>query len=147
MTTPKDDRKRLHLLMAALADSVADASDDEILDDARSASADLAAVAARVQGVLGDAVLKTKKVRLQKAREGHAAAVAAYRARSTTLPEDPSARRALLGAVIARQPEMRQAVMTLQHRDFGAFTDDDVESALRQLDALGLLTDGEPDAT
>ena len=36
---------------------------------------------------------------------------------------------------------MRGAVMTLQHREFNAMTDDDVESALKQLDALGLLPD------
>ena len=37
--------------------------------------------------------------------------------------------------------DMRGAVMTAQHREFSTMTDGDVESALKQLDALGLLTD------
>jgi hypothetical protein len=36
---------------------------------------------------------------------------------------------------------MRDAVVTLQHRNFDSFSEGDVESALRQLNALGLLDD------
>ena len=55
-----------------------------------------------------------------------------------------SLRRLLLAASLQRRPEMREAVITLQHREFDSFSDADVESALKQLDALGLL-DEEPE--
>jgi hypothetical protein len=42
---------------------------------------------------------------------------------------------------LERRPQMKEAVVTLQHRDFASFSDADVESVLKQLDALGLLED------
>ena len=38
------------------------------------------------------------------------------------------------------------APVTLQHREFESYSDSDVESVLRDLDALGLLDDDEPEA-
>ena len=141
MTRSKDDAQRLAAVMNALAERAASASDQEIVDDAIAAGVDIKAEASRVRALLGDAVLRAKKQRLQQAAEQHKRSVAALEHRAAQLPATPAKKRALLGRVIARRPETRQQVMTLQHREFDKFTEADVDSALRQLAALGLLDD------
>ncbi len=141
MTAPRDDASRLAAIFDALAERAAGASDQEILEDAAAAKVDLAADGSRVRAVLAEGVLRTKKSRLLAAGEQHKRSVAALGQRATRLPESPAKRRDLLDRIIRRKPEMRQQVLTLQNREFEKFTANDVDSALRQLDALGLLDD------
>lgn len=142
MTKPKDDAERLAYLMDSLAERAAEASEQEILDDAAAAGVDVKVEADRVRGVLADAILQAKKQRRVDAAAAHKQSVAAIAERSARLPRSPAARKRLLDRVVQHQPAMRQTVMTLQHREFESFSDGDVESALRQLHALGFL-DGE----
>jgi len=139
MTKPKDDAERLANLMHALAERAAEATDQEIVDDANAAGVDVKVEADRVRGVLADAILQAKKQRRVDAAAAHKQAVAEIAARTARLPASPAARKRLLDRVVQRQPAMRQTVMTLQHREFESFSENDVESALRQLHALGLL--------
>ena len=141
MTKPKDATERLIALMGALAEHVASASDQELLDQAAAEGIDVKANTAHVRDVLLSAVLRTKKERLRKAREAHERAVTNLGVRVARLPGEPEARRCLLMRCLQRRTQMHEAVMTLQHRDFESFSDADVESALRQLEALGLLDD------
>ena len=138
--TPKDPDK-IVAVMDALAERAETASAEEILDDAAAGGVDIKAEATRVRGVLADAVRRAKKQRLQEAATTHSKSVAALGVRATRLPADPASRRALLDRTVRRNPQTKQMVMTLtvQHRDFESLTDADVDSALRQLDALGLL--------
>src|SRR5206468_59918 len=53
------------------------------------------------------------------------------------LPGSPEARRALLARLFETYPQMENAFLTVQHRDFKALSDGDVESFLRQLQELG----------
>ena len=82
-----------------------------------------------------------RRQRLRAAADKHAQTLATLNKRAARLPGTPALRKALLERVMQRTPEMRPSIMTLQHRDFESFSDADVESALRQLDALGLLDD------
>lgn len=141
MTRSKDEAKRLAAVMNALAERAAAAPDQEIVEDSTAAGADIKAEASRVRALLGDAVLRAKKQRLQQASEQHKRSVAALGARAARLPAAPAAKRALLRRVISARPETRQQVMTLQHRAFEEFTERDVDSVLRQLAALGFLDD------
>ncbi|HTR52429.1 MAG TPA: hypothetical protein VMJ10_17065 [Kofleriaceae bacterium] len=137
----RSDPERLAAVMNALAERAAGATDQEIRDDAEAAGVDLRAQGARVRAALADAVLRAKKQRLLDAAEQHKRAVAALGQRTARLPVAPATRRALVARVIARRPETRQQVLTLQHREFEEFTDRDVDSVLPQLAALGLLDD------
>lgn len=141
MTTPKSDAERLAAVMNALAERAASAKDEEIVADAEAAGVDMKAEGNRVRAALADAVLRAKKQRLHDASDQHKRSVATLEQRAARLPSTPTARRALLGRVIGRRPETRQQVLTLQHREFEEFTESDVDSALRQLDALGFLDD------
>lgn len=143
MSASSEQDKKLYLVMAALAESVATASDKELLDDAEATPDERRATATRVRGVLDGAILKARKALLERARQDHAFATAVLRERSSRIPQDSATRRLLLNNVIARRPEMQKHLVTFQHREFESFTDGDVESALRHLDALGALDDEE----
>jgi hypothetical protein len=127
--------------MDALADHAEAAPDQELLDEALAQGIDANAEAGRVRDLLLGAVLRAKRERFDAAQRMHQQAVAELGSRIARLPEDPALRRALLLRVVTLKPQMKAAVMTLQHRDFDSFSDGDVESALKQLDALGLLDD------
>ena len=145
MSTPKVPKNRLAVVMDALAEKVESMSDREVLDDAAAEGIDVTAEGARVRGLLLGAVLSAKKERLAEAMAAHKKNVASLTHRAVRIPADPSDRRALLMQSLERRPQMKAAIVTLQHRDFASFSDADVESILKQLDALGLLDDdGEP---
>ena len=61
------------------------------------------------------------------------------RTRSSSLPNTPEDRRKLFTLVMTRKPELGQALVTLQNREFKNFTDADIQSCLEQLGALGVL--------
>lgn len=130
--------------MDALAERQASLSDEEILDDAFAEGLDMKTEADKVRNTLLAGIQRAKKQRLEEAKAAHEKAVAAIKATSVQLPKEPTARRALLSSVVQRRPEMREAMLTLQHRNFDSLSDDDVESALRQLQHLGVLND-DPD--
>ena len=143
MTKPKDAPERLNAIMTALADHAESLIDKDVLAEGAAEGLDPKKEGAAVRTLLLGAVLRGKKDRLRKAEEAHKQAVIALATRTAQLPETPAERRALLGRVVQRRPQMRDA-LTLQHRQFESLSDADVESALKQLDALGLLEDGEP---
>jgi hypothetical protein len=142
---PTDEAARIRALMDALAESAEGASDAEVLDDAAEEGVEIKTQASRTRGVLLAGLERAAKSRLRAAATEHTAAVASMRSRATALPSDPAARRLLLERTLARRPDVREAVITMQHRDFSTFSDADVESALRQLQHLGVM-DGEPES-
>jgi hypothetical protein len=141
MTQAKDAGERFAALMDLLASDAEAAPDEDVLNDAAAAGIDAAVEGERVRTVLLGALSRAKKARLAKAQAAHAEAAKALQMRPVRLPDTPAAQREMLTRFLSRAPHMREAVVTLQHRDFESFSDSDVESALRQLGALGLLDD------
>jgi hypothetical protein len=130
----------MQLLLSALADSVATASDEEILEDIREGGEDPETVGADVHRVLSGAVKAYKQRELRSARSRYEAAKAAIGRQAATFPADAGQRRALLAGALAAQPKFG-AALTLQHRELKALTDEDVLSALEELAALGAFDD------
>lgn len=60
------------------------------------------------------------------------------KSRTISLPKTPTARRSLLAAVFAKQPQLA-AAFTFQNRGFSELTDEDIENHLRKLALLGVL--------
>jgi hypothetical protein len=137
----KGSDAKLAALMSALADHTESLSDAEVIEDAAAAGVDVNAEAERVRKILSDGMVRAKRARLEQARAAHSVATRAIQGRATRLPGTAAARRTMLIEFLRRAPEMRGAIVTLQHREFESFSDSDVESALRQLAALGLLDD------
>lgn len=141
MSDSKEDAPRLQKLLEGLAEHEAGLTDQQILDDAMAAGIDVKAEAERVRGALLGGIRKEKRARLDRAEEEHKRAVARIAGASARLPRTPQERRARLQRAIDRAPQLR---LTLQNRGLESVSDEDVESALRQLAHLGLLDD-EPD--
>ena len=145
---PSERRKydeELQRLMSELAESVANASDTDLLDEAREEGGDPAAQADRVRSVLNDALKAYRQRRLREAHVEYERRVTALRQREYRLPATADARRKLLISVLRRQPEFGAAIITAQYRDFKDLPDSDVDSCLRQLAELGVLADIEPE--
>lgn len=136
---PRDYEAELRTLMDALAESVAAASDEEIVNEAREAGDDPAVAAEEVRAVLRKAAKAYEQRHLLEAQKAYERHIDAIRSRPVSLPTTPENRRKLLTSVMTRKPELSSALLTLQHRDFREWTDADVQSCLEQLGVLGVL--------
>lgn len=137
---PRDYRGELREVMNALAEAVAETSDEEILAEAQEAGLDLEAEAESVRAVLRRSIEKFKKRKLEQARRDYELAVSALFTKTYSLPETPQERRSLLTNILAAQPQM-QGMLTVQFRELDQLSDDDIESSLRKLAELGMLDD------
>lgn len=136
---PRDYEAELLAIMNALAESVAEASDADILAEAREAGEDPTRTAARVRKVLMRAAKDYEQRRLREAQRAYDERVSSIRARPYVVPETPNGRRRLFTLVMSRKPELGSALLTAQHREFKDLTDADIQSCLEQLVALGVL--------
>jgi len=137
---PKLDKheEELMRLMSGLADSVEEAPASEILEDAERAGVSLLDEAEEVRNVLRSAGRSHLQRKLRDSRAAYETALAEIQ-READLPGSAEERRQLLEGVLRDRPQYQEIVMTAQHREFRALSDDDVTSFLRQLKILGLL--------
>lgn len=135
---PQSYEEELDAIMNALAESVVEASDEEILEEVRLQGEDPKEAAGRVRNVLLDTVKIYKQKRLREAQEQYDSHIAAMRNKTYRLPASAMERRTLFGLALSRQPAVRSA-LTAQYREFTSLTDNDVESYLKQFQELGLL--------
>ena len=142
-----DVRKHLEAIVDALDVADREATDDEILEEARAEGVDTALQAARMKSALLDAVQSFKQRRLREAQAAYKRESAALEQRSQAyrIPTSPEAKRELFGAIVARQPQYA-SMYTTQHREFQDLTDADIESYLEELAELGILDDFSNDA-
>lgn len=134
----RDYRGELREVMNALADAVAEASDEEILAEAQETGLDLEAEAESVRVVLRRSVEKFKKRKLEQARRDYELAASALFSKKYSLPKTPRERRSLLTNVLATQPQI-QGMLTVQFRELDQLSDEDIESSLKKLAELGIL--------
>ena len=135
---PQNYEEELRAIMNALAESVAEASDEEILEETRTQGRDTTEAAGRVRNVLLNAAKAYRQRRLREAQQQYESHISAMGAKTYSLPTSAIERRRLLDLALSRQPAVRSA-LTAQYREFTSFTDHDVESCLMQLQELGLL--------
>ncbi len=141
VSEPRDDEERLERIVGGIAESVLEASDEEIEAEARAEGLDPDAVAEDVRGVLLAALERHQgKQRLERSRAEHEARVAAMRQREHQLPASAQERQQLLALAFRARPQAA-GMLTLQFRDLESLPDEDVTSCLRQLAELGVLDD------
>jgi len=134
---PASNEQRLMRLFDALADSVEEMTDEEILAEAPE-EGDPKALAAKVTDVIERSIRTHNEGRRLDARQQYEGAIRAMTQRRYALPDTPEERRTLLFSVVAQNPGIRSAV-TLHHRELKSLSDQDVEGYLRKLSDLGLL--------
>jgi len=139
------NRHDLHLraLVDAMAQSVEDASDAEIFEDAHATGFDLKANAAELKNMLAETAKRFQKRKFFAAQQQYQAEVERIRRSSVHLPESAADRRALVQLVAAQHAQGAMA-LTAHGRDLERLSDNDVTSLLEELAALGLLNDIKP---
>lgn len=131
-----NDADVLGITMDRLAEAVLDAPEAEIVAELGGTEA-FAARAQQVRALLWTTAKTFRQQALLDAIEEYQRQVKAAKEARFTLPSDPAARRDLLVSLFQRSPQIER--FTLQHRDFKTMSDADVDSVLKQLQALGAL--------
>lgn len=122
------------------AESVLDATDQEILEEMRLAGDDPEQAAEQLRALLRDAAERGRKHRLAVWQERWKRSVTRIEALDLRLPATPAERLDLLYAVVEAEPQLRQMI-TVQHHELKDLPDEDVSRYLRQLADLGALDD------
>lgn len=137
---PRNYERELHRLCDAMADAVGRMTDEEIFTEAREEGTDPTAKADQLHQMAGELAREVRLRPLHAARARYEREHAALQGRTWALPASPAERRALLQRAFTRRPEL-QGLLTAAARDLKDVPDDDVESMLRNLAALGGLDD------
>ena len=125
--------------MDAVAESIWEMSDEEVLKEAIENGEDLEKTAERIRLLF----CKTYKEHIQRplyeAQQQYETNIADMARKNEELPNTPAGRRTLLEAFMASHPQMGADLLTAQHRNFSELTDADIKSCLEQLQELGAL--------
>ncbi len=141
--TPRDYEAEFLAIMNALAESVAEASDEDLLTEAREMGEDPRATAARVRDVLKQGAKDYAQRRLREAEKAHRESVESIRGRQHILPRTPESRRGFFERIMTQKPELQSLLVTFQNRELRNFTDADIQRCLEHLGALGVLSEFE----
>ena len=136
MTGKKSDRDALTRLADAFVEDILNASDEDILAEAREDDADPSAAAAQVKGLFERAMAAAGKGKLAAARTE----VARRGSSPTIIRLDPNEARRRLNQLLARDPDTARK-LTLAARKGQGLSDTDVQSMLDDLAELGIPID------
>lgn len=140
MPAERDYVEDLQAILDALAESVVEEREDQLLAEVKESGQDPNALLAHVRDVLRQAVKQTQQRPLRDARKAYEARRSALLQNSYALPESAGERRTLFMNVVARNPSVG-GMLTAHFREFDNLDDDDITSCLRQLADLGLVDD------
>ena len=137
MANKKTDSERLEAMFNALAESICNASDDELLEDLRQEGVDPEAEANRLKEMMLDTLKAFQQHGLVSAQEGYRRRVEQLEKKKYPIPESRQAQRTLFSFVL-QQPQYA-GLVTAQYRDLEDLSDEDVETCLEDLAELGIL--------
>jgi hypothetical protein len=132
-----DYEQRLEAVMNAVAESIAEANDEDILAEAVEEGQDADAAAAEIRQRLLRATKTHLQEKLWESRKQYKRDIEALNAKEYFFPKTAIERRRLLATVLQLRPDL----VTAQWREFDSLTDEDIESSLRQMQELGILDD------
>lgn len=134
MANSKSHEEQLRLVMDALAESVLEMTDSDAEAEFR------ADPAPRTKGIFQAAAKRHAQTKLRAAQAQYEQASKSVKERDFAIPATAAERRSLLDAFLASYQASGMTGLTAQFRDLKSVSDADVESTLRQLDALGALS-------
>jgi hypothetical protein len=137
MSNRRTDSEKLAALHDALSDSLAQATDAEVMEEVALLGFDPTSEASRVKTLMLGAVKAYQQRALRDARVAFDA-VSRQAVQSSRIPNTPTERRNLFSFVLGKQPQYAE-LFTAQHREFTDLTDGDIESYLEDLAELGVL--------
>lgn len=140
---PNKDRKdeeELTRLFEALAESVLESSDTDLLSELRADGQDPDVLAQRASQLIQAAIKANAEAKRREARRAYEANIVTLKAGKYRIPTTIADQRVLLGSVFGRNPDVGR-VLTLQHRELRTLSDADVRGYLEKLGELGFLDD------
>jgi hypothetical protein len=136
---PRDYDEELRRLIDSLAESILESPDEDFVNMEADERNKKGTRAEEVRKVLLEGVKRVGQERLRSAEQQYQRRLAEIRAKRHAIPATREGRRRLLERALSRERDVREAVLTLQHRDFSALTDSDIDSLLVDLLELGVL--------
>jgi len=144
MSQSRNYSMELENLLEALAESVIEMSDEQVLAEAAEEGNDIDKAAEEVRAVFKVALKNYKQRKLIEAQRQYEDKMSEMFQRKYSLPDSHEERRALLHRFLSANPQVGDALLTAQHREFTELSDEDVEGYLKQFIELGALRlDGE----
>lgn len=146
MPDRKTDEEKLEALIDALADSVLEESDEEIMDELRMKGVDMDVEAVRLKAMMLDTVKAFRQRSLKAARAAYDNEIEQMEEKPYAIPETAPERRKLF-TLFTTNPRFDQFV-TAHYRKLEELTDDDIKTYLEDLAELGILQEldrDEPD--
>ena len=137
MANKKTNSERLEAMVDALAESICNESDDELLEDLRQEGVDPEAEANRLKDMMLDTLKAFQQRGLVSAQEGYRRRVEQLEKKKYPIPENRQAQRSLFSFVL-QQPQYA-GLVTAQYRDLKDLSDEDLETCLEDLAELGIL--------
>ena len=137
MANKKTNSERLEAMFDALAESICNESDDELLEDLRQEGVDPEAEANRLKDMMLDTLKVFQQRGLVSAQEGYRRRVEQLEKKKYPIPENRQAQRSLFSFVL-QQPQYA-GLVTAQYRDLKDLSDEDLETCLEDLAELGIL--------
>lgn len=133
---PRDFEKEWTSFIDGLVDSELELSDQDILQSIQEEGEDPNAVADNVRQLFKTTNKNFRQEPLRTAKKEHAEQVAKIKNQKYNLPKRESERRELFFDILKNLPSSFPD-LTFQNRNFKDFTDQDIESGLKQLVDLG----------
>ena len=133
VTKSKSHEDEYRLIMDALAESMLDLSDHDV--ETEFASEPLT----KTKSIFQKASKQHAQTKLRVAKAQFESKSSAIRSSHFDIPQTAVERRSLLNALLASQHIATHVGLTAQFRELKNVPDSDVESTLRQLEALGVL--------
>lgn len=127
---------QLRSIIDAMNDSVVNASEEEVRDEAAAMGVDLTRNAQRLKQMFSDTAKAFKKRKFVEAQQEYERQTTRYQSTSFEAPKTASEKRALL-QLVAAQHAQTGGGLTAKFRDLESISDNDLDSLLQELAALG----------
>lgn len=137
--TPKGKKAELLRILSFMTDTILEAPDEEILDEAEIEYGDPESAANEVRDTMLAAIKAFDQQKLVKAKLQYQESVREISEQNIEIPDSAEERQALLDSLIADLSGNDRAAMTAMFRDRKADSEKDFRSLLRQLQLLGKL--------
>ena len=137
MANKKTESERLEAMFDALAESICNESDDELLEDLRQEGVDPETEANRLKDMMLDTLKAFQQRGLVSAQKGYRRRVEQLEKKKYPIPEGRQERGSLF-SLILQQPQYA-GLVTAQYRDLKDLSDEDIETCLEDLAELGIL--------
>jgi GrpB-like predicted nucleotidyltransferase (UPF0157 family) len=139
-------REETERVLEELGSLIEAAEPAEVAADLKEGGHDLSEVEARMKTAALAGIKSFKQKGLHRARERYQESSSRIERRTQRLTGSSADRRRRFFDVLETNPGLRSS-LTVQHRDFNEMTEDDIDSALEEMEILGVLGEWDDDAS